>query len=100
VVGVRLDGRVDREAVGVLDEAYAAASAGAASTVLLDFTSVDYINSTGIALVVGLLGRARGDGLRVQATGLTDHFRHIFEITRLVDFIEIVDPVSRRDSHA
>jgi anti-anti-sigma factor len=92
---VRLAGRIDRDAIGLLDDAYAAVreaadGAGGPGVVLLDFTDVDYVNSTGIALIVGLLGKARADGRRVQAAGLTPHYQHIFEITRLSDVIEIV----------
>ena len=56
---------------------------------------VEYINSTGIALLVSLLGKARRDGRPVTAWGLTDHYREIFEITRLADFMEVVT-----DEHA
>ncbi len=87
---VRLEGRIDREALSTLDAAYAAAAAGAPSVLVLDFTAVDYINSTGIALIVGLLGKARSQGRSMRALGLSEHYRHIFEITRLSDFIEIV----------
>ena len=65
-------------------------AAGAAS-IRLDFTAVAYINSTGIALIVGLLGRARAAAVPVSACGLTDHYREIFEITRLSDFMTIDD---------
>ena len=56
----------------------------------LDFTGVEYINSTGIALLVSLLAKARHDDRPVVAWGLTDHYREIFEITRLADFLELV----------
>ena len=56
---------------------------------MLDFETVDYINSTGIALIVSLLGRARAEQRPVFASGLSDHYRHIFSITRLSDFIQI-----------
>lgn len=58
-------------------------------TVVLDFEDVDYINSTGIALIVGLLARARAANLAVVAYGLSDHYRQIFQITRLADFMGI-----------
>ena len=61
----------------------------ARATLLLDFGDVAYINSTGIALIVGLLGRARADGVAVAACRLSDHYREIFEITRLSDFMSI-----------
>ena len=57
----------------------------------LDFGDVGYINSTGIALVVRLLADARRDGRGVRAVGLTPHYREIFRITRLSDFMDIVE---------
>ena len=57
--------------------------------IVLDFSQVDYINSTGIALVVGLLAKARAAHILLSAVGLSDHYREIFTITRLSDFIEI-----------
>ena len=57
---------------------------------MLNFSSVEYINSTGIAMIVNLLSKARRDGLAVSAYGLTDHYVEIFEITRLSEFIRIV----------
>ncbi len=59
---------------------------------------MSYINSTGIALIVGLLGRARADGVPVSACGLTDHYREIFEITRLSDFMTIDDAGAGADA--
>ena len=58
---------------------------------LLDFSDVDYINSTGIALIVGVLAEARKPGREVQARGLAEHYREIFRITRLSDFMTILD---------
>jgi anti-sigma B factor antagonist len=84
-----LDGDVDRDAAAALDRAYGEAAAAGATSLTLDFAAVPYINSTGIALIVGLLGRARGAGVPVTARGLTDHYREIFEITRLSDFMTI-----------
>ena len=90
---VTLHGQVDRGAMTALSAAYEEATANDATTVLLDFTGVDYINSTGIALIVGVLGQARADGRHVAATGLSEHYRHVFAITRLADFIDVYDDV-------
>ncbi|MFB7893538.1 STAS domain-containing protein [Microbacterium sp. NPDC056044] len=95
VVLMRLTGRIDREAGTTLDVAYAAAAASDPPVIEVDFAGVDYINSTGIALIVGVLSRARADRRKIRALGLTDHYRHIFEITRLSDFIEVVEPIPR-----
>jgi anti-anti-sigma regulatory factor len=39
----------------------------------------------------GLLARARAKGQTLSARGLTEHYRQIFEITRLADFMTILD---------
>ena len=84
-----LTGDVSAAAEQTLLAAYA--QAGGAEVVLLDFSAVDYINSTGIALIVGLLAQARAAGQEVQARGLAEHYREIFRITRLSDFMTILD---------
>ena len=91
-----LRGDIDGSARAALGAAYDE-TAGAAR-VLLDFGAVDYINSTGIALIVGLLARARADSRAVAASGLSPHYREIFEITRLSDFMTILadEPSSGR----
>jgi anti-anti-sigma factor len=86
-----LGGEIDSNADAQLNQAYADAEATGAKTVLLNFADVTYINSTGIALIVGVLAQARGAGTTLRACGLSDHYREIFEITRLVDFVEIFD---------
>ena len=86
---IALSGDIDGGAREALDAAYA--EVGGGDAVLLDFSRVDYINSTGIALIVGVLARARAQERPVSARGLTEHYREIFRITRLSDFMEIVE---------
>ena len=84
-----LSGDVSSGAEQKLLEAYA--QTGGEAVVLLDFSAVDYINSTGIALIVGLLAQARAAGQEMQTRGLAEHYREIFRITRLSDFMTILD---------
>ena len=86
---IDLVGDVDSSAESALDAAYADAAGRSTEAVGLNFANADYINSTGIALIVGLLAQARANGIEVKAYGLSDHYREIFEITRLSDFITI-----------
>jgi anti-anti-sigma factor len=85
-----LVGDVDSSAETVLQGAYEQAVRGH-RTIALNFSRADYVNSTGIALIVGLLAQARARGVQVTAFGLSDHYREIFEITRLADFMTIAD---------
>ncbi len=88
---IDMRGEIDGGADAALDAAYATAQHEQTATIVLNFEAVDYINSTGIAVIVGLLSRARRDGRAVTACGLVDHYREIFEITRLADFMPIFD---------
>jgi len=88
---IELLGTIDGAGEAALDRAYTAAAAAGVDVVALDFDDVDYINSTGIALLVGLLARARRDGLPVRAWGLSDHYREIFSLIRLDEAIGIHD---------
>ena len=52
---------------------------GASSRVLLDFTGVDYINSSGIAIIIQMLLEASKSGGRTIAIfGLSPHFQKVF----------------------
>jgi len=86
---VDLHGEIDAFAEEVLNASYAEAEARGTDVILLNFSDVDYINSTGIALIVGLLARARKARRRLLACGLSDHYVEIFQITRLVDFMSV-----------
>jgi anti-sigma B factor antagonist len=90
-VRVRMRGDLDSRADETLSAAYARVHALGPQRLTLDFTDVGYINSTGIALVVRLLAEARRDGRAVRAVGLTPHYREIFRITRLSDFMDIIE---------
>ncbi|HEU0027526.1 MAG TPA: STAS domain-containing protein [Ktedonobacterales bacterium] len=82
-----LHGEINGFAEEALNQAYAEAESVRPDTILLNFSDVDYINSTGIALIVGLLARARKQHIPLRACGLSDHYMEIFTITRLADFM-------------
>jgi anti-anti-sigma factor len=89
---IDLHGEIDSNAERALGSAYAEATENGTGSVILNFAGADYMNSTGIALIVGLLAQARAHGVRIAACGLSDHYREIFEITRLADFNTITEP--------
>ena len=86
---IDLCGDIDGFAEDALSIAYEAADQLDPSAILLNFSEVEYINSTGIALIVGLLAKARKAHRPLHTCGLSDHYVEIFEITRLSDFMKI-----------
>ena len=66
--------------------AYQALPKETARLVLLDFTKVDYINSSGIALVIQMLIEAANSGQKVFAYGLSAHFTKVFTMVGITKY--------------
>lgn len=77
-----------------LSDAYGKASGDGTRPVVLDFSRLEYMNSGGIGLLVQLLVRARRTSHGLAATGLSDHYRQIFQVTRLDEAIAIHDDLA------
>jgi anti-sigma B factor antagonist len=84
-----IEGEINAAAEQVLMDAYNQACANGARMVVLNFTNLQYMNSSGIGLLVTLLIRARRQNQRLVAFGLNEHYTQIFELTRLNEAIAI-----------
>ena len=87
-------GQVSAFAEKELMDAYNRATEDGAERIVLNFDGLDYMNSSGIGLLVTLLIRANRNGHRLLACGLSEHYRHIFELTRLNEAIRVYDDES------
>jgi anti-sigma B factor antagonist len=86
-----ITGDITAQSEDVLMDAYARANGDGVRAVVLDFSALDYMNSGGIGLLVTVLVRAQRQHQRVLAYGLSDHYRQIFELTRLDEAVGIHD---------
>ena len=87
-----IEGEITAFSEEALMEAYTAgASEDGTRAVILNFTGLEYMNSGGIGLLVTLLVRANRAKQKLLAFGLTEHYRQIFELTRLDEAIGIFD---------
>jgi anti-sigma B factor antagonist len=89
VIGVR--GELTGAMEAPLMDAYSRASDPMTRTIALDFTELEYMNSTGIGLLVTLLVRAQRQRQRLVAFGLSEHYRQILSLTRLDEAIAVVE---------
>jgi anti-sigma B factor antagonist len=74
-----------------LMSAYNEASNGHTKSIILNFSDLDYMNSSGIGLLVTMLIRVQRQKQSLAAYGLTDHYKQIFDLTRLNEAIVIFD---------
>ena len=88
---IDIEGDITAHSEDVLMDAYGRASGEGVRAIVLNFTGLDYMNSGGIGLLVTLLVRANRHSQALMAFGLSDHYRQIFELTRLDEAIGIQD---------
>jgi anti-sigma B factor antagonist len=88
---IDISGDITAASEDELMEAYNKASNDKVRAIVLNFDGLEYMNSGGIGLLVTLLVRANRQRQKIFAYGLSDHYRQIFELTRLDDAISIHD---------
>jgi anti-sigma B factor antagonist len=86
-----IQGDITAASEDVLSEAFAEAAENDTRAVILNFAGLEYMNSGGIGLLVTLLVRANRAKQKLLAFGLSEHYRQIFELTRLDEAIGIYD---------
>jgi anti-anti-sigma factor len=91
VAVVDIKGEVTAACEPTLMTAYEEAERGGARLLVLNFGGLEYMNSGGIGMLVTVLVRANRQHQQLAAYGLSDHYREIFELTRLDEAIAIYD---------
>jgi anti-sigma B factor antagonist len=86
---VDIEGDVTAASETALMDAYVKASGPGTRNIVLNFSGLEYMNSGGIGMLVTVLVRANRQRQRLHAFGLNDHYRQIFELTRLDEAIGI-----------
>ena len=96
---VTLSGEVDIAAAPPLREALIAAAGDGTSDVIVDFAGVEFIDSTGLGVLVGALKRARLAGREFVLCGLSTTTTKVLEVTSLTKVFTIaadIEAASRR----
>ncbi|MGA8937804.1 MAG: STAS domain-containing protein [Acidobacteriaceae bacterium] len=57
--------------------------------ILLDFSKVEYLNSSGIALVIQMLIAASKRGQTLRSFGLTPHFQKVFTMVGITKYTSL-----------
>ena len=76
-----------------LNEAYQAASSQGAGKILLKLDQQAYINSGGIAVLIQILAQTRQKKQTIGITGISEHFRKIFNMVGITKFAKIYNSI-------
>ena len=85
---IDIQGEISAATANALMAAYEQASGTTTLIILLNFTGLTYMNSSGIGLLVTLLMHMKRKHQKLLCYGLSDHYQHIFVLTRLNEVIK------------
>lgn len=91
---IDIQGEVTGYSENALMDAYTQAANGNTQAIILNFTQLEYLNSSGIGLIVTLLIRTQRQKQKLMACGLNEHYQEIFKLTRLNEAIGIFESES------
>lgn len=91
---IDISGELNGSSEEALVAAATEAGEGRTRAIILNFSDLEYMNSSGIGLLVTMLIRVQRQKQRLLAYGLSDHYQQIFELTRLNEAIEIYEDES------
>jgi anti-anti-sigma factor len=86
---IDLAGDITTFAEEEVNKAYQTASADGAHNIIFQFRESDYINSAGIAILIGIVTEARKRDQRLLMTGLSNHFQKIFRMVGLTQYADL-----------
>ena len=91
---LHIQGDITAQSEPVINEAYKKADdQGAAQKILVQFEEDAYINSGGIAVLIQILAHTQKKNQQIGITGLSDHFKKIFNMVGISKFAGIYNTV-------
>ena len=86
---IQFKGDLTTFAEDVLQNSFHMASQDNKRVLAMDFSTCEYINSAGIAVVIGMVTESKRIGQRIFVFGLSPHYQKIFRMVGLADYVEI-----------
>jgi anti-anti-sigma factor len=86
VAVLRFEGDIASTSKEAVLGTYQALPKAVTKLVLLDFSKVDYINSSGIALVIQMMIEASNSAQKIYAFGLSPHFTKVFTMVGITKY--------------
>ena len=73
-----------------IEDAYHQVTTAGTKKILFVFAADCYINSGGIAILIGILSESKKKDQKIRMTGLTAHFQKIFAMVGLTKYAQIL----------
>lgn len=86
---ISVGGDVTAVTGAVIEKAYHEADDIGSKKILVVFDGHNYINSGGIAILIGIAAESRKKDQTIRMTGLSEHFQKIFKMVGLTKYAEV-----------
>ena len=86
---IDLQGDVNASGEEAIKGAYRAATEEGAENILFNLKEAEYINTSGIAVLIGIVMEAQEAKQTVLVYGVSSHYKKIFELVRLPMYVEM-----------
>lgn len=88
---IDLRGDVNASGEEAIKGAYRSATEEGAENILFNLKEVEYIDTSGIAVLIGIVMEAQKAKQKVLVYGVSSHYKKIFELVRLPMYVDIFD---------
>jgi anti-anti-sigma factor len=89
ITALRFSGDITSASEAAVLGTFQGISPDATKRILLDFSKVEYINSSGIALIIQLMYAAGKNNQAIQTFGLTPHFQKVFTMVGITKYTSL-----------
>jgi len=86
---LRFTGDISSASKEAIVDTYQSLDKASNKHILLDFKGVEYLNSSGIALVIQVLMEANKSGQTIAICGLTPHFTKVFTMVGITKYASL-----------
>ncbi|RLC01065.1 MAG: anti-sigma factor antagonist [Deltaproteobacteria bacterium] len=93
VVIFNIQGDITSFSEPFLNQAYKEANDQGTEKILLNLEEGAYINSGGIAVLIQILAQTKKNNQQISITGLSEHFKKIFNMVGITKFADIHNDV-------
>jgi len=88
---IELHGDVSADGDAPIKDAYRAAVEAGSSNVVINLAGTQYINTSGISVLIAVVMEAKQQGIAVAVAGASPHYRKVFDLVRFSSFVSMYD---------
>ena len=85
---INFQGFLDANSEDEINSTFLEISQGGVKKIILNFENVIRVNSTGIAILLGIVSDSRENGQLLAMCNLTPHFLRIFDLVGLTQYVK------------